>query len=107
MPPRAGVYFWTRGATRIGAVVVNAEAEESDLRRDDDRELTARFAPAAGRMTHDADSFARRLYGNAAQRPVAVPLLVGALLLLIVETMIARPSRGIPDAARRAAREAA
>jgi hypothetical protein len=107
MPPRAGVYFWTRGATRIGAVVVNAEAEESDLRRDDDRELTARFAPAAGRMTHDADSFARRLYGNAAQRPVAVPQLVGALLLLIVETMIARPSRGIPDAARRAAREAA
>jgi hypothetical protein len=34
VPNESGVYFLRRQATRIGAVVVNAEAQESDLRAD-------------------------------------------------------------------------
>ena len=107
LPQRAAVYFWTRGARRVGALVVNVEAEESDLRREHDKVLAGRFAPATVRMTHGADEFARSVYGVAAQRPVAGPLLAAALALLVVETLLAgaRPRR--PREAQQARREAA
>ena len=107
VPQRAGVYFWTRGTRRVGALVVNVEAEESDLRRENDKVLAARFAPATVRMTHDADEFARFVYGVAAQRPVAGPLLAAALALLVVETLLAGARPGRPREAQQARREAA
>jgi hypothetical protein len=98
VPQRAGVYFWTRGARKVGAVVVNVEAEESDLRRENDEVLAQRFAPASVHTTHDAGDFAHLVYGVAAQRPVAGPLLAAALVLLLVETLLAgarpRPASG-------------
>jgi hypothetical protein len=88
-------------------LVVNVEAEESDLRRENDKVLAARFAPAMVRMTHDADEFARFVYGVAAQRPVAGPLLAAALALLVVETLLAGARPGRPREAQQARREAA
>ena len=107
LPPRAGVYFWTLGTSRVGAVVVNAEAEESDLRRESDEELAAHFAPAALRVSHDADEFTRAVFGAASRRPVVAPLIAGALALLLVETLLAgaRPPRS--DASRGTGRGAA
>ena len=107
LPVRAGVYFWTRDTKRVGAVVVNAEPAESDLRRLNDGELAARFAPAPARVTHDAGAFAGAVFGAASRRPVAAPLLVGALGLLLVETLLAgaRPRR--TDAGHQRDREAA
>jgi len=107
VPQRAGVYFWTRGTRKVGAVVVNVEAEESDLRRENDKVLAQRFAPATVRTTHDGGEFARFVYGVAAQRPVAGPLLAAALVLLVVETLLAgaRPRRA--SGARLSRREAA
>jgi hypothetical protein len=107
VPQRAGVYFWTHGARRVGALVVNVEAEESDLRRENDKVLAGRFAPASVRMTHDADEFARVVYGVAAQRPVAGPLLAAALALLVVETLLAGARPRGPREAQQARREAA
>jgi len=107
VPQRAGVYFWTRGARRVGALVVNVEAEESDLRRENDKVLAGRFAPASVHMTHNADEFARFVYGVAAQRPVAGPLLAAALALLVVETLLAGARPRGPREAQQARPEAA
>lgn len=107
VPQRAGVYFWTRGARKVGAVVVNVEAEESDLRRENEKVLESRFAPAVVRATHDDDEFARFVYGVAAQRPVAGPLLAAALVLLVVETLLAGARPRGASGARLSRREAA
>ena len=107
VPQRAGVYFWTRGARKVGAVVVNVESEESDLRRENDKVLAQRFAPAIVHATHDGGDFARSVYGVASQRPVAGPLLATALVLLVVETLLAGARPGRSSKARQSRREAA
>jgi hypothetical protein len=69
--------------------------------------MAARFAPAAVRATHDAGAFARAVYGVASRRPVAGPLLAGALALLLIETLLAgapsRPTAGTRQQRREAA----
>jgi hypothetical protein len=86
---------------------VNAEAEESDLRRENDMELAARFAPAVVRVSHDAGAFTRDVYGVASRRPVAALLIAGALALMLVETLFAGVRARSVTPARLRTREAA
>jgi hypothetical protein len=107
LPERAGVYFWMQGSRRIGAVVVNAEAEESDLRRESEGELRSRFAPGAVRVRGKVADFVRDVYGTTSRRPVAPVLLALALGLLVVESIMAgaglRRTRTAPAERREAA----
>jgi hypothetical protein len=107
LPQRTGVYFWTQGARRIGAVVVNGEAQESDLRRATEREVRAAFAPAPVRARERVSAFVNDVYGSALRRPVAAVLIGLALGLLIVETMLTRAHTRRLDVARPRRREAA
>lgn len=86
-PSRAGVYFWTRSGARVGAVVVNGEAEESALERLGDDEMRRRLRPAT--VTHDAGAAATAAYRGASRRPLGIPLLAAALAALLVETLVA------------------
>jgi hypothetical protein len=86
-PQRAGVYFWTRGGARIGAVVVNGEVEESVLQRLDDEEMRARLRPAV--ITHTGAATAGAAFRRASRRPLGSVLLVALLATLVVETIVA------------------
>ena len=88
LPQRSGVYFWVRGGARVGAVVVNGEAEESRLRRMDDEALGRRLG-AAGRVAHDGRALASTAFGRAARRPLGSILLALALVLLLAEAIVA------------------
>ena len=97
-PVRAGVYFIRRGADRIGALVVNAEAEESDLRR---VPLSVLRDLVRGRdvlVTDDPAAWSRSLFDAGSRRPLQLPLIVLALLLLAAETFLVRRSErtGVP-----------
>lgn len=87
VPQLAGVYFWTRDSARIGALVVNVEAEESDVRRATEDELAAVFTPRAARVAHDAAAFTRHAF-DSQRRPVSSHFVALALLLLLVEAAI-------------------
>ncbi len=87
-PSVAGVSFWRRGDRRVGAVVVNAEPEESDLAALDAAALAARLGARAS-VTADVAQWQRRAW-TAGQRPLMGPLLVLALLLLVAELLVAR-----------------
>lgn len=86
-PSRAGVYFWTRGGERVGAVVVNGEVEESVLQRMGDDEMRQRLRPAT--VTHDAGAAAAAAWRGASRRPLGTVLLAAVLAVLLVETLVA------------------
>jgi len=92
-PSRAGVYFWTRGGARVGAVTVNGEVEESVLQRMGDDEMRHRLPGAT--VTHDAAAAAAAAWGRASRRPLGTVLLAAVLAVLLVETLVAAvPARG-------------
>ncbi len=100
-PSRAGVYFLRRGADRVGAVIVNPESEESDLRRLQARELTGRIRSAELQVTADAALFRRAAFSGAARRPLQTTLLALALVCLFAEMLIVR--HRVTEGRRRAA----
>ena len=92
-PEERGVWFVLRGGRRVGAVVVNAPPEESDLARWPASALAARIGGAAARSTSSESTWLGDTYASGSSRPAATPLLVLALLLLAAEAMAVRSSR--------------
>ena len=97
-PARAGVYFWTRGGARVGALVVNGEVEESVLQRMGDDEMRQRLRPAT--VTHDAGAAAAAAWSGASRRPLGTVLLGAVLAVLLVETLVAAAPGGARVAPR-------
>jgi hypothetical protein len=89
-PTRAGVYFLRRGADRMGAVVVNVEAEESRLARLDTRELDSRIRSSERLVTADQSRLSRSVFEIGARRPLQGLLLVLAMGCLMFEMFIVR-----------------
>jgi hypothetical protein len=108
-PHQPGVYFLRRGAERIGALVVNAEAEESDVGVVDGATFMSRFEGGAVSAHASGDAWRRAVLSQAQGRALIVPLVVLALLLLLLEAWFARSiaAQGTtttsPATARRAA----
>lgn len=88
IPHRAGVYFWTRDGAPLGALVVNVEEEESDVRRAGDGVMAAAFPPRGARVESEAGEFARRAF-DSARRSVSPLLTAVALALLVLESALA------------------
>jgi hypothetical protein len=110
LPATAGVYFLRRGGARAGAVVADAEARESDLRRLSASALSGRFKATGGaRMYTDRSAWTDAVFAGNGSRSVLAPLLALALLALITESALARrwsqPERGAEG--RRVAQRAA
>jgi len=89
-PARAGVYFLRRGPDRVGALVVNAEPEESDLARLPLAALRDRVRTRGAVVTADVAAWKRSLFDVGSRRPLQVPLIVLALALLVAETVVLR-----------------
>ncbi len=90
-PWTAGVYFWRRGASRAGALVVNGEPAESDLARLSMDSLTTPLdASAAANVGDLADA----AFDSGGRRALDGTLLALALILLAAEALVAR-GRGL------------
>ena len=89
-PSRPGVYFLRRGAERVGALVVNPEPGESDLRRLDIGALRDRIQGRGATVTADPAAWQRTLYAAGSKRPLQLPLILLALALLGLETFVVR-----------------
>src|SRR5215208_1121759 len=87
-PARPGVYFFVRGTRRAGALVVNPEPEESLLARLDRRELARRFEGQQVAVFGDVAAWHDALFTTAARRPLLLPFLIGALVALLVESLL-------------------
>ena len=88
-PVAAGTYFFIQGARRVGALVVNPEVAESRLERWPVPELTQHIVSINGRSARDRDEWVRLSFTGAARRSLVLPLLVGVLLVLGAETLVA------------------
>jgi hypothetical protein len=88
-PDRAGTYFLTMGARRVGAIVVNPEPHESGLARLSADELRARVRARRTVVTTTADAWTSDAFRSAERRPLVMPLLILALLALAAEGLAA------------------
>ncbi|HEX6537106.1 MAG TPA: VWA domain-containing protein [Gemmatimonadaceae bacterium] len=88
-PERPGVYFFLHGGSRVGALVVNPEPAESDLRRLDLTALAARLRGRDVRALDDAGRLRAGVLASAPRRPIVLPLLALALGALIAESLVA------------------
>jgi hypothetical protein len=98
-PTRPGVYFLRRGPERVGALVVNAEAAESDLTRLSVATLRDRVQSREALVTADPAEWKRSLFDVGARRPLQLPLILLALALLVAETIVVRRDERIGAAA--------
>lgn len=92
-PDRPGVYFLMRGGERTGALVVNPDSAESDLRRLSDAELAARVHAATVSVTDDPERMEAAVFASSPRRPLVLPLLIAAVLALAAESAITRQGR--------------
>ena len=88
VPTRAGTYFLTRANRRVGAIVVNASANESSLERFSANELRDRVRSERTLVATDASNWATQAFRSAARRSLIEPALIVALLLLVIEAIV-------------------
>ncbi|MGV3708447.1 MAG: BatA domain-containing protein [Gemmatimonas sp.] len=91
-PAEPGVYLLRRDATVTGALVVNAEREESDLTTADDRALLARISGDKITAATDANAWRESVLDQTAGSSLMWPLILLALLALIGEAWLSRMS---------------
>ena len=83
-----------RGTERAGALVVNAEEEESLLQRLRGTELASRLRARRVKVLDAVGEWPAAVFASSTRRPLTVPLLAAALLLLVVETLLTRSRVG-------------
>jgi len=91
-PTEPGVYLLRRDALVTGALVVNAEREESDLTLATDRSLLARINGDEVSTATTATAWRSSILDQTAGRSLAWPLILLALLALIAESWLSRMS---------------
>jgi hypothetical protein len=92
-PARAGTYFYLRGTTRVGALVVNAEPAESELSRLTPQALAVKLGTRSTNVLTDSTALSARVFTAAPQRPLVAPLLLIAAITLLIETLITTPTK--------------
>ena len=92
-PGRAGSYFYLRGTTRVGALVVNPEPVESELARLTPQALAVRLDTRATNIFTDSAALTASVLTATPQRPLLAPLLLIAAITLLAETLITAPAR--------------
>ncbi len=92
LPGARGVWFVRTRGRRTGAVVVQADSAENSLDRFTAATLAARLS-SHGNATGNASRWAASVYAGGRARPLLLPLLVIASLLLLAEMFVVRPTR--------------
>jgi hypothetical protein len=89
-PMRQGVYFLRRGPTRVGAITVNVEPEESDLRRMDNAAFLARVRGRDVAVLREGEQWRAAAFAVGNRRPLGTLFLILLLLVVAAETLVAR-----------------
>ncbi len=88
-PTVPGVYLMLEGADTAGALVVAPDPRESDLRRATPSELSALFPGARIETASSPQAYAAERFRGAGRSELTGWLLAGAILLLLVEALVA------------------
>ncbi len=98
VPNDAGVYLLRRQAARVGALVVNPEAEESDVAQNgtQDAAFLSRVSGRSVSVAATPDDWRTRIFQQTAGRSLVPILLAIALVALLLEAWF---SRGAPTTA--------
>jgi hypothetical protein len=96
-PTRGGTYFLLKNGRRVGAVTVNAPADESNLERYSSEELRERLRSERTLAAESGNAWAGMAFRAAARRSLIEPALIAALIMLLIEAV------AIGTRARRAA----
>lgn len=96
-PSEPGVYLLRRDGLQTGALVVNAEPEESDLTVATDKALLSRVIGDKVNMAPSADTWRDAVLDQTAGRSLAWPLIALALLALMLESWLSRLSATAVD----------
>lgn len=91
-PTEPGVYLLRRDASVTGALVVNAEREESDLTLATDQQLLARLTGDEISAAPSAAKWRENVMSQTAGRSIAWPLILVALIALVLESWFSRMS---------------
>jgi hypothetical protein len=95
-PAMPGVTFLRNAsAGRAGALVVNPEPRESDLRRLPLSAIASQFHAKRVVVQDDAARWPEAVFDLAAGRPLIVPLLLATLTLLAIEALVLRRKRNV------------
>ena len=89
-PRRTGGYRWMAGDTTVGVLAVNPDSSESRLQRLGADELASRMQGGKTTVITDAAALGSAMFVSSSRRELAMPLLVLALVLIVVEAMLAR-----------------
>ena len=92
-PARDGVYWMRRAGAVVGALVVNAEPAESNLAPLDKAALAERITGPKPQVLAPTENVAHAAFSTAGRRPLVGLLLVALVVLLIVESLVARETR--------------
>jgi len=94
IPNESGVYFLRRQSARVGAIVVNPEAVESDTRGESAGVIGTAFrSRVVGRsvaVDTSASEWRRGTLAQSSGRSLLFPLLIVALMALVLEAWFAR-----------------
>jgi hypothetical protein len=92
LPQQPGVYFLRRQNARVGAIVVNAEAEESDVRGMGGESATSMLTPlVTGSLLQTLNAgpaWQSAVFSQAAGQALLLPLIALALLALLAEAWL-------------------
>ncbi|HTI63374.1 MAG TPA: BatA domain-containing protein [Gemmatimonadaceae bacterium] len=88
VPTRAGTYFLTRDARRVGALVVNPDPAESQLDRLSPSALAARLRAGRTLTARSANEWSALAFRAAARRSLVEPALLVALAMLAIEGVV-------------------
>jgi hypothetical protein len=94
-PARPGVYFLRGGSSRVGALVVNPEPEESLLERLEARALQSRLESDYTSVSSDAATFARATFASGKDRPLRGFFILILLCALAIEIFMLRQGRAL------------
>ena len=95
VPNDAGVYLLRRQTSRVGALVVNPEPEESDVGQGAGQgaQFLSHVSGRSVTVKSTPDSWRNSIFQQAAGRSLLPPLVALALLALILEAWFARGAR--------------
>ncbi|MGH7625875.1 MAG: BatA domain-containing protein [Gemmatimonadaceae bacterium] len=93
-PDESGVYPFLTGSARAGALVVNPEPAESELRRLSPQALASRIRAASVRSGEDSAAVRAHAFDSAPRRPLVLPLLLLAVVALVAESALTGRSHG-------------
>jgi len=95
-PSQSGTYFLERAGYRVGALVVDAPPDESNLERARADDIERRFRARGMLRVTDRQRWTTLAFRAASRRALIEPLLILGLALLAVEAVFARAGAGTP-----------